>query len=160
MYIHTFVASIMTINEAIQTNSFVTVHQKAIVNLTYTHSWLQLKHTDWLKPYGLSIQQFNILRILRGQFPDPASVNLLIDRMVDKNSNVSRLVEKLRIKKLVIRKPNQIDRRQVDILITDCGLKLLKELDEKYAVFEKQFHHLTPIEAEKLSLLLDKLRNS
>lgn len=150
----------MTINEAIQTKAFSTVHHKAIVNLSYTHGWLQLKQIEWLKPYGLSIQQFNILRILRGQFPKPASVNLLIERMVDKNSNVSRLVEKLRIKKLIARKPNQIDRRQVDILINKQGLALLKELDDKYAVFEKQFHHLSPSEAEKLSYLLDKLRNS
>jgi len=150
----------MTINEAIQTKSFVSPHHKAIVNLTFTHSWLQLKHIEWLKPYGLSIQQFNILRILRGQFPEPASVNLLINRMVDKNSNVSRLVEKLRIKKMVVRKPNEMDRRQVDILISNEGLKLLEELDEKYATFEKQFHHLTTNEAEKLSYLLDKLRES
>jgi len=149
----------MTIQEEIQTKSFLTAHHKAVVNLTYTHSWLQLRYIEWLKPYGLSIQQFNILRILRGQFPEPASVSLLIDRMVDKNSNASRLVEKLRLKELVARKPNDNDRRQVDILITKTGLDLLTELDKKYDNFEKQFHHLSIEEVETLSKLLDKLRN-
>jgi len=150
----------VTIQEEIKTKSFLTAHHKVMVNLTYTHSWLQLKHVEWLKPYGLSIQQFNILRILRGQYPTPASVNLLIDRMVDKNSNASRLVEKLRIKELVIRKPNETDRRQVDIFITDDGLALLDKLDKKYIEFEKQFHHLSSDEADILSNLLDKLRNN
>lgn len=150
----------MTIEKEIQTASFLTAHHKMMVNLSYTHSWLQTKHAEWLKPFDLSIQQFNILRILRGQFPKPASVNLLINRMVDKNSNASRLVEKLRLKELVARKPNKIDRRQVDILITNEGLDLLNELDKKYDDFEKQFHHLSMEEAETLSNLLDKLRHN
>ncbi len=150
----------MTINEEIRTKAFLSAHHKAVVNLSYTHSWLQLKHSEWLKPYGLSIQQFNILRILRGQYPKPASVNLLIDRMVDKNSNASRLVEKLRLKQLLSRIRNENDRRHVDIKITGKGLELLDELDKKYALFERQFRHLSKNEAETLSYLLDKLRNS
>lgn len=157
MYIH--LQRLMTIEKEIKTKSFLTAHHKLVVNLTYTNSWLQLKHAEWLKPYSLSIQQFNILRILRGQFPEPASVNLLINRMVDKNSNASRLVEKLRLKELIFRKRNDTDRRHVDILITQKGLALLTELDKKYTDFEKQFHHLSTDEAETLSNLLDKLRN-
>jgi len=149
----------MKIEDAIQVKSFINEHHKLLVNLQFTNSWLQEILTKWLKPYGLTIQQFNVLRILRGQHPNPATVNLLIERMVDKSSNVSRLVEKLRVKELIVRQVNSSDRRQVDVLITNKGLSLLGKLDETYTKVENKFIHLSKNEAETLNKLLDKFRN-
>jgi len=149
----------MKIEEAIQVKSFINEHHKLFVNLQFTNSWLQEILAKWLKPYGLTVQQFNVLRILRGQHPKPATVNLIIERMVDKSSNASRLVEKLRIKELIERQVNSVDRRQVDIVITSKGLCLLNELDETFEKVENKFKHLNENEAKTLNKLLDKFRN-
>ena len=129
-----------------------------LLNILFTSGWLSTKHSTNLKPYGISPQQFNVLRILRGQHPKPASVNLLIDRMLDKNSNASRLVEKLRLKKLVERTICPEDRRAVNVIITQKGLDLLAELDKHETSFLKDLKNLTDKEAEQLNHLLDKLR--
>jgi len=149
----------MKIEEAIQqVKSFNNEHHKLLVNLQYSNSWLQEKLNRWLKPQGLTLQQFNVLRILRGQHPKPATVNLIIERMVDKSSNASRLVEKLRVKELVERHINQLDRRQADVLITKKGLATLSNLDKTFISIENQFKHLSKNEAETLNNLLDKFR--
>ncbi|MFL5763785.1 MAG: MarR family winged helix-turn-helix transcriptional regulator [Bacteroidia bacterium] len=129
-----------------------------LLNIIFTSGWLSSKHAGTLKPYGISAQQFNLLRILRGQHPKPASVNLLIDRMLDKNSNASRLVEKLRLKKLVERTVCPEDRRAVNVIITQKGLDLLAELDKHESAFLKELKTLSEKEAEQLNYLLDKLR--
>jgi DNA-binding MarR family transcriptional regulator len=99
------------------------------------------------------------LRILRGQHPNPVTINLLIERMLDKNSNASRLVEKLRLKKLVERAVSTDDRRAVNVIITQKGLALLTELDKLEEVFLKELKSITAKEAELLSSLLDKIRS-
>jgi len=149
-----------SINEVIQQKSFKNPLEKVIVNILYTNGWLSTKQNEWLKPFELSIQQYNVLRILRGQHPKPASVNLLIERMLDKNSNSSRLVEKLRKKDLVSRTQCQEDRRQVDVSITDKGLKLLSESDKEFKNLLSELGQLTAKESETLSSLLDKLRHN
>ena len=148
----------MGIEQDIKQKKFKNDFQKAVVNIFYTSGWLYNKHSKVLKPYGISIEQFNVLRILRGQYPDAASVKLLIERMLDKNSNASRIVEKLRIKELVDRKECSSDRRQVDVIISEKGLELLEELDKMN--FESTIHGLkiNEKEAKQLSDLLDKLR--
>ncbi|UCF64381.1 MAG: MarR family transcriptional regulator [bacterium] len=148
----------MQIEKEIKQKSFKNEYHKLTVNLMFTGSWLNVKNHDFLKPYGITIQQYNILRILRGQHPNPTTVSLLIDRMLDKMSNVSRLVEKLRIKGLVNRRECEKDRRAVDVLITDNGLALLKEIEKHEQGWEESFHTLTPQEAQQLNKLLDKLR--
>ncbi len=148
----------MQIEKEIKQKSFKNEYHKLTVNLMFTGSWLNVKNHDYLKPYGITIQQYNILRILRGQHPKPTTVSLLIDRMLDKMSNVSRLVEKLRIKGLVNRRECEKDRRAVDVLITDNGLALLKEIEKHEQDWEESFHTLTPQEAHQLNKLLDKLR--
>src|SRR4029079_10736385 len=100
-----------------QTVKFGSEYQKAAVNIFYTASWLDKIHFEKLKPFGLTLQQFNILRILRGQHPNPATVNLLIDRMLDKSSNASRLVDRLLKKGFVSRCLNETDKSAVDILL-------------------------------------------
>ncbi len=148
----------MEIGKEIKQNKFQSEYHKMIINLLFTGSWLNLKNAANLKSYEISPQQFNILRILRGQHPTPATVNLLIERMLDKNSNASRLVEKLRLKKLVERATCEEDRRAVNVVITGKGLKLLKELDEEEKKWKEEMKTLTVEEARQLNFLLDKLR--
>jgi DNA-binding MarR family transcriptional regulator len=148
----------MKIEDAIKQDSFKSEHHKMILNIIYTAHWVELQNTRMLKPFGISQQQFNILRILRGQHPNPASITLLQDRMMDKMSNASRLVEKLRIKGYVDRILSDSDRRQCDVFISKEGLEVLKQLDE---IFDKQnetFEVLTHDEAKIVNELLDKLR--
>lgn len=150
----------MKIGNEIKQTKFKSEHQKMLINILFTSGWLTSKHAGQLKPYGISGQQYNILRILRGQHPKPATVNLLIDRMLDKNSNASRLVEKLRLKKLVERAICPDDRRAVNVAITKKGLDLLIELDELEEGFiEKELKKISESEAEQINVLLDKLRS-
>ncbi len=148
----------MEISKEIKQTKFKNEYQKMLINILFTSGWLSSKHTCNLKPYGISTQQFNILRILRGQHPKPATVNLLIDRMLDKNSNASRLVEKLRIKKLVERAVCPEDRRAVNVIITQKGLNLLEELDKKDSAIFKELKNVSEKEATTINTLLDKLR--
>jgi DNA-binding MarR family transcriptional regulator len=148
----------MRIEEEIkQTKPFINPQTKAIVNLNFTASWLATSQAQLLKSFGISLQQYNILRILKGMQPEPATVKILIERMIDKNSNASRLVDKLKIKGLVERNACEEDRRRVDVMITEKGLKLLEQTTK---VLEKQkdIIHLTDEEALLLSDLLDKMR--
>jgi DNA-binding MarR family transcriptional regulator len=116
------------------------------------------KQFNFIKPFGLTVQQFNILRILRGQHPKPATVKLLKERMLDKMSDASRLVEKLRSKGFVDRKLCDKDRRNVDVIITKEGLELLKKIDEKEKDAEDLLKNLKNEELDILNDLLDKIR--
>ncbi len=149
----------MGIAEEIKQKKFKTEYSKAVVNLIYTNSWLNQTHVELFKPFGLTTPQFNILRILRGQHPEPSTVNLLIDRMLDKSSNASRIVDKLEEKKLVIRKQCNNDRRAVDVFISKEGLNLLSKLDKEMESWEKQSRNLTEEESKILNTLLDKIRS-
>lgn len=149
----------MGISEEIKQEKFKSEHAKTVVNIIYTNAWLHQQHLQLFKSNGLTTPQFNILRILRGQHPKPATVNLLIDRMLDKSSNASRIVDKLEQKGLVKRKQCSEDRRAVDVLISEKGLALLKEMDVKMAEWEKSNARLTEEEAATLNTLLDKMRS-
>jgi DNA-binding MarR family transcriptional regulator len=148
----------MEIGKEIKQEKFKSEHQKMLINILFTSGWLSSKHACSLKPHGISTQQFNLLRILRGQHPKPATVNLLIERMLDKNSNASRLVEKLRLKKLVERAICPEDRRAVNVAITQKGLNLLAELDVREESFIEELKNVSKHEAEQINMLLDKLR--
>ncbi|MCG3167289.1 MAG: Transcriptional regulator SlyA [Bacteroidia bacterium] len=136
---------------------FKSEYQKAALNIIYTCNWFTSQHSAKLKPHGITQQQYNILRILRGQHPKPASIKLLKERMMDKMSDASRLVEKLRIKGLIDRKVCKADRRNVDVIINEKGLELLKSLDYLDDNF-KQLIALNDEEVKQLNDLLDKLR--
>lgn len=148
----------MKLEDAIKQDQFRSEYEKLGINVLYTGGWLHAIQTRRLKPYRLSVQQYNILRILRGQLPNPATVNLLKERMLDKMSNASRLVEKLRMKGLVERHICQHDRRAVDITITQKGLDLLAEIDNLWSTWEESFKTLPIEEARNLNFLLDKFR--
>ncbi|MCB9293841.1 MAG: MarR family transcriptional regulator [Lewinellaceae bacterium] len=150
----------MKIEEEIKQKKFKSVYHKAHINVLFTASWLSQNSAQLLKPYKISWQQFNILRILRGMHPEPATVKLLAGRMIDKMSNASRLVEKLKQKGYVERRVCPSDRRRVDIEITEKGLEVLDGISR---VMEEGLHQkmsaLTAAEAEQLNSLLDKLRD-
>ncbi|MCB0737749.1 MAG: MarR family transcriptional regulator [Bacteroidetes bacterium] len=147
----------MSLEKEIQ-SSFIDEHQKLAVNIIYTQNQITSGISGVLKPFGISIQQFNVLRILRGQYPNAANVNLIIERMLDKMSNASRIVDKLEQKGLVERKRNKIDARNRDVLITKKGLDLLADIQPKMQVLTHQTINLCEEEARTLNALLDKLR--
>ncbi|MDO7852213.1 MarR family winged helix-turn-helix transcriptional regulator [Hymenobacter convexus] len=148
----------MRIEDEIKQPTFRDEYQKAIINLVYTTGWLQLRQATAFKTFGLTLPQFNILRILRGQHPLPATVALLIDRMLDKTSNASRIVDRLEEKKLVTRTVCPANRRAVDIRITPAGLELLKTIEDSGLMEKNGTQFLTPDEARQLNALLDKIR--
>ncbi len=148
----------MKLEEEIKQPKFRNEYHKLAVNVFYTYSWLVTFQTKLFADYDVTGNQFNILRILRGQYPQPASINLLKERMVDKMSDASRLVERLRVKGLVKRELAPDDRRRVDVKITAKGLKLLEEMDKLNSEYDSAFKLLTSKEAATLNSLLDKMR--
>lgn len=149
----------MGISDDIKQAKFPSEFNKAIINIIYTNGWLNQKQVAIFKPYGLTTPQFNILRILRGQFPNPSTINLLIDRMLDKSSNASRIVDKLEEKGLVERKQCAGDRRAVDVFISENGLQLLDKIGEDLSGWEHNLRKLSEEECSQLNHLLDKLRS-
>ncbi|MES2836130.1 MAG: MarR family transcriptional regulator [Bacteroidota bacterium] len=148
----------MKLEDEIKQQKFKNEYQKVAINIIYTESWLKGLQLTRFKKHGVSSQQYNILRILRGQYPKPATVNLLIDRMLDKNSNASRLVEKLRLKNYVERTICEDDRRAVNVAITQKGLDLLEKLDSMEDELQKELGSISVAEAKELNRLLDKIR--
>ena len=148
----------MRIDEEIQTTKFEDNYHKVIINITYTDGWLSNLIRPYFEKYNLTNQQFNILRILRGQYPKPATVNLLKERMIDKMSDASRIVDRLVQKELVSRCTNVKDRRAVDVRISEKGLEILKQMDAEFKIKDLLKTNLTLEEAGTLSDLLDKLR--
>ena len=148
----------MRLEEEIKQSKFRNEYHKLAVNLIYSYNWFMKLHSGLLAKYNITINQFNILRILRGQLPNPASVNLLRERMLDKMCDASRLVERLRVKGLIQRETSADDRRRVDVTITEAGLKLLNDLDLENEKTDAILKNLSNSDADKLNDLLDKLR--
>ncbi len=148
----------MKLEEAIQQTKFTSVHHKVAVNLLYTAGWLQEKNKNFFKPYDLTNKQFNILRILRGHHPNKLSSAEIKNRMLDKNSDVSRLLDRLIVKKLIIKRQCDNDKRAADVIISDSGLSLLKQIDEHMDDTDMAVLNLNKTEAAQLSELLDKCR--
>ena len=150
---------LMKLEDEISQKHFHSEYHKAVVNIIFSYNWLVDYQIQILKPYNITLQQFNILRILRGQHPNPATIKLIKERMLDKMSDASRIVEKLRLKGLADRKTCPSDRRNVDVCITEKGLELLSELDKYTDKMEKKLSSLTGEEIKTLNNLLDKLRD-
>ena len=138
---------------------FKTPHDRALLSIIFTGAWLTGRFNRFLKPFGLSEQQFNVLRILRGQKGKPANLFLVQERMVHRMSNATRLVEKLRQKGLVERVVCEENRRKVEITITNKGRKLLSRIDEAHREYAGELGTgLTKKEAGLLGDLLEKVR--
>lgn len=131
-----------------------------IENILQTGNWMNEKFSDHLKQYALSIQQYQVLRSLRELEGEPANLLTLQGEMVSKNSNTTRLVEKLRLKGLISRIQNEVNRRMVEIRITESGLSLLAEIDAVHLEFQNDIvEGLTEEEIMTLNELLEKIRN-
>ena len=148
----------MKIEDAIQQKQFESAQQKAILNIIYTHNWISAAHESFFKQYDLTMQQYNVLRILRGKHPKAACAGDVKNVMLDKIPDLTRLCDRLLKKQLIERETNHLNRRQVLLKITTAGLALLKEMDPliKSAL---QLNGLTDKEALLLSDLLDKMRD-
>lgn len=149
----------MRIEDEIKQRSFKSDYHKLVVNLLFTHGWLISLQKGFFEKYNITAAQYNILRILKGQYPSPLSVNLLKNRMLDKMSDTSRLVERLRNKELVVRKTCKQDRRKSDVKITEKGLNLLATLEPVDSEVENNLKSLNLNEIKILNDLLDKLRS-
>jgi DNA-binding MarR family transcriptional regulator len=148
----------MKIEEEIKQQKFRDPYQKVLINLLFTASWIQGRQQDFFKPFGVTPQQFNILRILRGQNPNKISGVEIKARMLDKNSDISRLLDRLLKKKLIEKSPCPDDKRAADVSITTSGLALLANIDTSLAQHELKNFSLSEEEANSLSDLLDKCR--
>lgn len=149
----------MRIKEAIKQNKdFKNNLHEVMVNVHFTAGWLAQLNSKIVEPHKLSMQQYNVLRILRGQHPKSVTVKFIIERMLDKSSNASRLVDKLLAKGLVERTQCPEDRRRVDIMISKKGLELLEKLASEFDKVNKSLN-LSEEDARTLSDLLDKMRS-
>ncbi len=148
----------MELEKEIFNKSFDCNYNRTVVNIIYTYGWLTNHLKVLLDKHNLTHQQYNVLRILRGQQPNPATINLIKERMLDKMSDASRIVDRLVQKELVTRNTNKKDRRAVDISITKKGLNLLSEIKLDALTRDLLLPNLTEEEAGQLSVLLDKLR--
>lgn len=137
---------------------YESIFHEVIVNVSFTNNWLNDKIKQLVVPYDITSQQFNVLRILRGQYPEPSTINLIKSRMLDKMCDASRIVDRLVQKNLIIKRVNAVDKRAVDIIINDKGLTLLEKMDEEVSLSSILKGNLTKKDAERLSRLLDKAR--
>ncbi|MCB9231548.1 MAG: MarR family transcriptional regulator [Bacteroidia bacterium] len=148
----------MKLEDEIKQKSFRNPQQKLVINIIYTYNWLTSQMQASFKRSGLTMQQYNVLRILRGQYPNPSPLTLIRDRLLDRQSDVSRLLDRLVTKGWITRENCQEDRRKMDVLISESGLELLSKLDQEVNDLESVLSELDDAEATLLSDLLDKLR--
>lgn len=149
----------MKIEEIIKTTSEMSLAKKALLNVLFTQNVVADKFNEILKPHDLSSEQFNVLRILRGQKGKPANMCMIQERMIAKTSNTTRLVDKLLLKELVTREVCSENRRKMEITITEKGQKLLEVLDPIVIEHEMSFaKNLTSEELETFNTLLEKFR--
>ncbi|MBK5191803.1 MAG: MarR family transcriptional regulator [Flavobacteriaceae bacterium] len=149
----------MNIEDIIKTENQLPASRRLIISLFSTTSWATEQISEVLKPYEISLPQFNVLRILRGQKGKPANLSTIQERMVNKMSNTTRLVDKLISKNLVERITCEKNRRKVEITITSEGLSFLKKLDSVMDEIESEItQNLSEIEIQQLTQLLYKLR--
>jgi DNA-binding MarR family transcriptional regulator len=151
--------TVMKIEEVIKSTVELDITKKVILNFMYTHNVIVDNLHDILKPHDISREQYNVLRILRGQKGKPANMNIIQERMLAKNSNTTRLIDKLLIKKYVTREVCPENRRKIEVQITKKGLDILTDLDPIVIDHERLFaNNLTPQELEQLNSLLEKYR--
>lgn len=149
----------MKLEEEIRQAHFRDEYHKAFINIWFTSGWLYARNSAWLKQFGLTPEQFNVLRILRGSHPEPLKLADITIRMINRNSNASRLVDKLVKKKLAKRMICKTSRRQVDIFITAAGLKLLEKIDLYPPVWNLLREKISSKEAGTLNHILDAIRS-
>lgn len=141
-----------------QKKDFKSPYEKLMVNIIYTNSWLHDQQNKLFKSHGITTPQYNVLRILRGQYPEPCTVNTIIERMLDRMSNASRIVDRLESKELVARTVCKSDRRAKDVVITEKGLGILDNVDQEMTGWLHNFDSINQDLVEKASDTLDAFR--
>ncbi|HWB24221.1 MAG TPA: MarR family transcriptional regulator [Chitinophagaceae bacterium] len=149
---------IVKLEEAIKSSKFKNEVHKAGLNILYTAWWLKTIMSRELKEYGLTHEQYNVLRILKGKHPDQMCVRDIACRMIEKNSNVPRIVDRLEVKKLVKRNTSAEDKRETVITLTPAGLNILAITTEKINILFEENVTMDSECAEKLNALLEKVR--
>ena len=149
----------MGIEKDIRQAKFSSTRQKAMVNMIYTMNWIKERTRGFFESEDITPQQFNILRILRGSFPQPLSTLQIRERMLEKMSDTSRIVDRLIAKGLVKKVTCKTDRRLVDVIISDKGLQLLEKMDVRQGEMDGVLGNLSEKDANTLSELLDKIRH-
>jgi DNA-binding MarR family transcriptional regulator len=147
-----------SLEDDIQQSTFRSPQQRLAINLIYTSNWLNDHYTHFFKGLDITVQQFNVLRILRGQYPNPCHLKLVKERMLDRMSDASRIVDKLVQKQLVDRGSCPSDRRSVNLVISKKGLEFLEKLDFIDDASKELFSNLPLKKIEELNTLLDDLR--
>ena len=148
----------MKLEDEINQKKFKSETQKLIINMLYTSNWLEGKMKNFFDEAELTPQQYNVLRILRGS-KESLSTNQIRERMLDKMSDASRIVDRLIVKNLATKKTHSSDKRLVQVEITKKGLKLIESLDPKILEMEAGIIGLTKTESATMNALLDKMRN-
>jgi DNA-binding MarR family transcriptional regulator len=149
---------VVKLENALLSNKFSNEAQKATLNILYTAWWLKSITSKELKNFDLTHEQYNVLRILKGKYPDQLCVKDIARRMIEKSSNVPRIIDRLEIKKLVKRTVSESDKRETLITITKSGLSILESSTSKLNTLHKSLETITEKEAEQLNNLLEKLR--
>jgi len=147
------------LEQAIKSTRFKNETQKAALNVLYTAWWLKTNMSKGLKEFGLTHEQYNVLRILKGKYPDQICVRDIACRMIEKNSNVPRIIDRLEIKKLVKRTTSALDKRETVIALTQAGILLLEASTKSIDQNMESLSVLTEIESAQLNKLLEKMRS-
>ena len=151
----------MKIEEIIKSNSVLPPAKKTLLNLMYTQNWTSERFNEVLKNFEISAEQFNVLRILKGQKGKPTYMSIIQERMIAKTSNTTRLVDKLLLKGLCTREVCPDNRRKIEVSITEKGINLLEKVNPKVEEFESTWvQNLSTEELHTLNELLEKLRIS
>ena len=151
----------MKIEDEIKSTISLSITKKVMLNLTFTKNFIADKFNEILKPFDISMEQYNVLRILRGQKGKPINMQDIQDRMVTKNSNTTRLIDKLLLKEMVERNICPANRRKIEISIVQKGLDVLTELDPLIENYENDItKNLSETELEELNNLLEKIRTN
>ncbi len=148
----------MKLEEAIKQKRFESPQIKAMLNIMYTANWLMGEFRDVYKPFGITPQQYNVLRMLRGKHPESINPSEIKEVMIDKNPDITRLCDRLLAMGLIGRSIDSDNRRKMNIVITDQGLHLLAQIQPLLTERQTQILHLSDINFELLSELLDELR--
>jgi DNA-binding MarR family transcriptional regulator len=149
----------MKIEAEIKQKEFRNEYQKAALNLVFTTNWLLGRHQDFFARYGITGKQYNVLRILKGQYPGSISTSDIRNRMLDKSSDSSRIVDRLAARSLITKNICPSDKRLVDVCISENGLNLLDTIESNIRELDNFTSSLTEDEARQLNALLDKIRD-
>ncbi len=144
--------------EAAIKRTFKNQQEKAYSNLVFTNNWLDHQYKNFFLQYGLTQQQYNVMKVLKNFYPTPCRSNVLNGKLIEKMPDISRIIERLRIKGYVDRKWKEGDRRSVDIVLTNKGVGMLFKIDSEIHRLDNMFSRLTDSELNSLNTLLDKLR--